>query len=68
MELRPNQEKDTISSQKPKRSEIIKAVLRLANRRMKNKMIKLKLIAEKKGGRAEIKAEWTMATKENIAP
>lgn len=53
--LRPKNEKANVSNQKPKSKEQIRAVLKSVKSKIKNKTIKLKLIAEKKGGRAEIK-------------
>jgi hypothetical protein len=57
MEFKPKKEKDKISNQKPNKIEVIKAVFKSINNKTKKSKIKLKLIAEKNGGKAEIKEE-----------
>jgi hypothetical protein len=55
MEFKPKKEKDKVSSQNPNNNEVIKAVFKSVNSKTKNKTIKLKLIAEKNGGKTVIK-------------
>lgn len=56
-EFKPKKEKVEISNQKPSKTEVIRAVFRLVNNRTNNKRIRLRLMAEKNGGKAEIKEE-----------
>ena len=64
MEFKPKKEKDKISNQKPNKTAVINAVFKSINNKTKKSKIKLKLTAEKRGGKAEIKDEWIIATKE----
>lgn len=64
MEFKPKKEKDKMSNQKPNKIEVISAVFKSINNKTKKSRIKLKLIAEKNGGKAEINDEWKIAMNE----
>jgi len=57
MVFKPKKEKVEISNQKPSKIEVTSAVFKLVNNKTKKSKIKLRLIAEKNGGKAEIKDE-----------
>lgn len=63
-ECKPKKEKVEISSQKPNKIEVIKAVFKSENNKMKKSKIKLRLMAENRGGKAEMKDECKIAANE----
>lgn len=56
-EFKPKKEKVEISNQKPNNTEVIRAVFKSINNKTNNNKIKLRLMAEKNGGKAEINEE-----------